>query len=120
MSRYPINEKVDEKGCAEIQIDSDLDGIPNEQDACPETPFGLAVDENGCSEKEAEIKEEQGDDDQDGVINILDRCPETLAGTAVDINGCSIEEAAAIAIIDEDFDGVENEKTFALIQKKGQ
>ena len=77
----PINEKVDEKGCAEIQIDSDLDGVPNEQDACPETPFGLAVDEeNGCGEKEAEIKEEQGDDDQDGVINILDRCPEYPSG----------------------------------------
>ena len=53
MSKTPLNEVVDEKGCALIQID---DGIPNEQDECPETPFGLIVDEKGCSQRKPKSK----------------------------------------------------------------
>ena len=101
-----------------IQIDADLDGVSNEMDECPETPFGLIVDEKGCSEKEAEIKIEQGDDDQDGVINLLDRCPETLPGIEVDENGCSQQAAIQIEETDSDFDGVLNEEDLAQVLKK--
>ena len=69
-------------------------------DQCPDTPFGLIVDENGCSEKQAELKREQGDDDQDGVINLLDRCPGTLLGFDVNENGC--DQFAAVEIDETD------------------
>jgi OmpA-OmpF porin, OOP family len=29
-------------------VDSDKDGVPDNLDKCPDTPFGVAVDENGC------------------------------------------------------------------------
>ena len=59
---------------------------------CPESPKGIAVNENGCSEKEEKESEESSDDDRDGVINSLDRCPETTAGTIVDEFGCTPSE----------------------------
>ena len=115
----PYNEVVDEKGCALIQIDTDLDGIPNELDECQETPFGQIVNEKGCSQREEEIKVNQGDDDQDGVINLLDRCPETLPGIDVDETGCSKEAAIIIEEKDSDFDGVLNENDLCPGTEKG-
>lgn len=29
-------------------IDSDLDGVTNDRDKCPGTPFGVVVDADGC------------------------------------------------------------------------
>ncbi|MDP4548532.1 OmpA family protein [Marinobacter sp. MDS2] len=40
------------------RADSDGDGVPDEQDKCPDTPKGALVDENGCAkELTREIKE---------------------------------------------------------------
>ncbi len=33
---------------AEAILDSDFDGVADELDKCPNTPFGIPVDENGC------------------------------------------------------------------------
>jgi OmpA-OmpF porin, OOP family len=40
-----ISNGVDARGCP---IDTDQDGVPDYKDQCPNTPFGLKVDENGC------------------------------------------------------------------------
>ncbi|RIK67078.1 MAG: hypothetical protein DCC65_07610 [Planctomycetota bacterium] len=71
--------------------DSDGDGIPDPDDACPATAPGEPVDGNGCSELDV---------DGDGVLNDLDQCPDTpLCAEPVLASGCPI---------DSDSDGVVN------------
>jgi len=61
-------------------LDSDGDGVYDYQDNCPDTPSGATVDSLGCPL----------DSDGDGVYDYLDKCPSTPAGASVDENGCSI------------------------------
>jgi len=77
-------------------LDSDGDGILDSNDACPNTPYGVAVDPRGCP-MIAPIA--IGDSDGDGVPDNFDRCPGTPAGMAVEATGCPV---------DEDNDGVLN------------
>lgn len=58
--------------------DSDHDGVPDNRDACPDTPAGAVVDQRGCPM----------DSDHDGVYDGLDKCPGTPAGAHVDATGC--------------------------------
>ena len=44
-----FGETVDVNGCSTSQTDGDQDMIPDNQDACPNTPAGEFVDSNGCS-----------------------------------------------------------------------
>jgi outer membrane protein OmpA-like peptidoglycan-associated protein len=67
--------------------DVDQDGVPDKDDACPNTPVGATVDSRGCSV----------DSDHDGVPDGLDKCPDTPAGATVDAVGCPA---------DSDHDGV--------------
>src|SRR5205085_1606161 len=61
--------------------DTDLDGVPEWKDACPNTPIGATVDARGCP----------SDSDNDGVPDGLDKCPGTASGLKVDKDGCPIE-----------------------------
>lgn len=56
--------------------DSDGDGVPDKKDKCPDTPQGVAVDEDGCPL----------DNDGDGVPDYQDECPD-VPGLAK-YNGC--------------------------------
>ena len=58
--------------------DSDGDGVPDNKDACPNTPLGAHVDAKGCPI----------DSDSDGVPDGIDQCPNTPAGATVDAKGC--------------------------------
>src|SRR5438067_2639560 len=58
--------------------DADHDGVPDRQDACPDTPVGATVDARGCPT----------DSDRDGVYDGLDQCPGTPAGAHVNAKGC--------------------------------
>jgi OOP family OmpA-OmpF porin len=60
--------------------DADGDGVPDDRDACPNTPAGTTVDARGCPEER--------DSDGDGVTDDDDRCPGTPSGVAVDSDGC--------------------------------
>jgi OOP family OmpA-OmpF porin len=60
------------------RIDSDGDGVYDEEDQCADSPRGTTVDEFGCPQ----------DSDRDGVYNGLDKCPDTVAGVPVDDRGC--------------------------------
>lgn len=64
--------------------DSDGDGVTDDLDRCPNTPFGTRVDGRGCPVPV--------DSDGDGVMDDRDRCPNTPAGTEVDADGCPIPE----------------------------
>jgi outer membrane protein OmpA-like peptidoglycan-associated protein/opacity protein-like surface antigen len=59
-------------------LDGDGDGVADYMDQCSGTPSGARVDANGCPT----------DADGDGVFDGLDRCPNTPAGATVDANGC--------------------------------
>ncbi len=61
--------------------DSDLDGVRDWLDKCPDTPIGAKVDPNGCPI----------DSDGDGVYDGLDKCPDTPKGCKVDKDGCSTD-----------------------------
>jgi OOP family OmpA-OmpF porin len=63
------------------ELDSDGDGVPDEQDKCPNTPIGVEVDANGCPL----------DADGDGVPDYLDKCPGTPKGVKVDAKGCPLD-----------------------------
>ena len=73
--------------------DKDKDGVWDKLDLCPETPRGVAVDEQGCPL----------DEDKDGVPDYLDHCLGTPAAAIgfVDSLGCEL---------DTDGDGVEDYK----------
>ncbi len=58
--------------------DTDGDGIADPLDTCPDTPFGVAVDANGCPV----------DSDGDGVADYQDQCGDTPRSAFVDANGC--------------------------------
>lgn len=75
--------------------DLDQDGVTDDIDACPDTPFAVPVDATGCPAQAAA----PGDSDGDGVADGADQCPGTPAGTQVDAAGCPV---------DEDGDGVPN------------
>lgn len=72
--------------------DSDMDGVVDKSDLCPNTPAGDAVDANGCSLPK--------DSDGDGVTDDKDKCPNTPAGTKVDANGCPFGDADKDGVTD--------------------
>jgi outer membrane protein OmpA-like peptidoglycan-associated protein len=84
------------KGVGGIEIsfgkskDSDMDGVPDRKDDCPNTPEGVAVDERGCPI----------DTDGDGVPDYKDDCP-TEAGE-IALNGCPDRDGDGVADKDDD------------------
>ena len=58
--------------------DTDLDGVPDRKDKCPDTPKGATVDASGCP----------SDSDGDGVLDGLDQCAATPKGATVNASGC--------------------------------
>ena len=69
-------------------VDSDKDGVIDEDDLCAGTLAGVEVDKDGC-----EVEEEAPttvDSDKDGIIDSLDTCPNTPPNTQVDTKGCPV------------------------------
>jgi len=108
---------------ADCVTDSDLDGVPEEIDLCPDTPLGELIDLDGCACFEVDSDGdgvddcddecpldfgddpfgcpcEEFDDDLDGVDNCFDLCPDTPLNTVVTEEGCPCNE------FDEDDDGI--------------
>jgi OOP family OmpA-OmpF porin len=70
--------------------DSDGDGVPDDVDKCPNSPWGFEVDEDGCSKDPNLAKGGNPfDQDQDGVLDDADQCPNTPGGVPVNEHGCS-------------------------------
>lgn len=60
-------------------MDSDGDGVYDNEDLCPDTPSGTQVNSDGCP-----------DQDGDGVADTDDKCADTPTGVQVDADGCEI------------------------------
>ncbi|GAB1258211.1 OmpA family protein [Aurantivibrio plasticivorans] len=60
------------------KLDRDHDGVPDANDACPNTLAGVRVNGSGCAL----------DSDNDGVADAIDQCPGSEAGAKVDDKGC--------------------------------
>ena len=88
--------------------DSDMDGVSDKKDKCPNTPAGVAVDANGCPldtdgdgvadyiddcPTVAGLTSLKGcpDTDGDGIADKDDKCPDTPKGVKVDAKGCPID-----------------------------
>ncbi len=69
--------------------DSDMDGVSDKKDNCPDTPTGAVVDANGCPV----------DTDGDGVADYIDGCP-TVAGLS-SLNGCPDTDKDGVADKDD-------------------
>ncbi|MDD2304773.1 MAG: OmpA family protein [Prolixibacteraceae bacterium] len=69
--------------------DSDMDGVSDNKDKCPNTPAGVAVDANGCPI----------DTDGDGVADYIDDCP-TVAGLT-SLKGCPDSDKDGVADKDD-------------------
>jgi len=69
--------------------DSDMDGVSDKKDKCPNTPTGVAVDEKGCPI----------DTDGDGVADYIDDCPTVKGLTS--LKGCPDTDKDGIADKDD-------------------
>jgi len=69
--------------------DSDMDGVSDKKDKCPNTPVGVAVDTKGCPI----------DTDGDNVADYIDDCP-TVAGLT-SLKGCPDKDKDGIADKDD-------------------
>ena len=101
---------ADPRGCADDQVDGDLDGVcdvgaasdgPSRcsgADLCPSTAPAEAVDAEGCAPSDTRPACDPGADaDGDGVCDGRDLCPGSL--DSVDAAGCADDQ------VDGDFDG---------------
>ncbi len=68
-------------GKTQEPVDTDRDGVIDENDKCPDTPEGVKVDNTGCPV----------DSDRDGVADYKDKCPDTPEGVAVNNEGCPVD-----------------------------
>ena len=73
-------------------VDTDKDGVVDENDKCASTPTDTDVDATGCP---VEVEDDEDtpvvlDADKDGVPDATDRCANTPSGTEVDTTGCEV------------------------------
>jgi OOP family OmpA-OmpF porin len=66
--------------------DTDLDGVLDMWDECPDTPRGTQVSSSGCP-----LLDRDRDSDGDRVPDGDDDCPNTPVGAAVNNRGCSLD-----------------------------
>ena len=71
-------------GCPLVISDSDDDGVPDDDDACPGTAAGVVVNETGC---EPPPPPPPPDNDGDGVVNADDNCPDSANADQADADG---------------------------------
>lgn len=73
---------------APARIDTDGDGVYDDEDRCPSTPPNVTVNNLGCPL----------DSDSDGVFDYLDKCPQTPLDLKVDRDGCPIPKKKTTTI----------------------
>jgi hypothetical protein len=76
-------------GCPLVIPDSDDDGVPDVDDACPGTAAGVVVNETGCEP----APPPPPDNDGDGVVNADDNCPDSSNADQADADGDGVGDA---------------------------
>lgn len=71
--------------------DMDKDGVPDSMDKCPDTPYGITVDQDGCPV----------DSDFDGIPDYLDQCPQIPRGVDGGEDGCPAKPAPRLPVVEE-------------------
>ena len=121
--------------------DSDMDGVSDNKDKCPDTPAGVAVDKNGCPiDTDGDGVADYLDDcptvagltslkgcpdaDGDGVADKNDNCPDTSKGWKVDVKGCPLDQdkdgvADAIDKCPDTPDGIDIDKDGCPVDTDG-
>ena len=84
--------------------DIDKDGVYDEQDKCPDTPFGVGVDQVGCP----------FDEDKDGVLDYKDKCLGTIQGANVDADGCILSMVLHLNFNNNSYKILENDYSKVL------
>lgn len=75
-------------------VDTDGDGLPDDQDHCPTVAAGTA---DGCPPPApVVVAPPPVDSDGDGIDDAQDACPGTLQGMKVDEHGCAAEAASIV------------------------
>jgi hypothetical protein len=69
--------------------------VDDDDDQCPDTPEGTAVDDDGCP------LPDDGDVDEDGVLNAEDQCNNTPQGYTVNGYGCPYDDVDSDGIPDD-------------------
>ena len=87
--------------------DDDDDGIPNFVDLCPDTPWNVEVDEDGCPI----------DSDDDGVPDYLDREPNSRPDAIVDEYGVEITEEMFIEKLNTESIRRSEVESFLMMQR---
>ena len=67
--------------------DTDSDGVPDPDDACPQTPANTTVDGRGCQQVTTPL-----DSDGDGVPDDRDLCPDSPPGSFGAPQGCTLTQ----------------------------
>ena len=99
---------MDAAGCALNQLDSDNDGVKDDEDRCPNTLDFRTIDAFGCDTQQQNV-----DSDEDGVRDADDLCPLTPVGASVDADGCAASQR------DSDNDGVADDVDLCPASKAG-
>ena len=101
-----VNDGIQWNCGADAAPDSDIDGVEDQYDDCPDTTIGSPVDGDGCSSEQRSID----DHDDDGVLNDVDNCPNTPASEiAIGAGGPVADESyrgCSPSQLDEDDDGI--------------
>jgi OOP family OmpA-OmpF porin len=86
---YSFGKKADKR----VSKDSDNDGVIDQKDLCPNTPYGTSVNADGCPMTAV-------DSDNDGVVDAKDECANTPMNDKVDDKGCSVftEESKTMSL----------------------
>lgn len=81
------------------KIDTDADGVKDDDDICQNTPTGVKVDDKGCPI----------DTDKDGVADYLDKEPNTVVGSIVNAEGVTLTDEM-IALRESMKDSIQTER----------
>ncbi|ABC29754.1 Beta-glucanase/Beta-glucan synthetase [Hahella chejuensis KCTC 2396] len=92
---FAIDDILWTGGGGPVVVDSDNDGVNDNEDMCPGTPAGTPVGADGCPLEQ--------DADGDGVEDSIDQCPNTPAGAEVDEVGCQVIVTDKIKVQAEDY-----------------
>lgn len=107
-AQHSLDERSD-LIAANGEADGDDDGVMDDDDICPNTPAGIAVDSRGC----------MFDSDGDGVVDNDDICPNTRAGAVTDSRGCPNYSDADDDGVDDDDDSCPNTQSGVSVDSRG-